>query len=137
MNSINQYLPRRLLEKAAQLEVLTHQLHCCLPIAWRPHAQVANIREGELIILVDSPAWATRLRLHSPFILTTLSDYQNLNIQKISIKQRPSRQPAPKSKLRARELSPESAKLLRQTADSIDDAKLKEALHCLSRCSAT
>ena len=58
--------------------------------------QVANIRQGRLILLAPSAAWATRLRLHTAQILGDLHRAGLPDLSNIEVRVAPlARQPAP------------------------------------------
>jgi len=61
-----------LLQHASWLRGLSEQFISALPLECLGHCQLANIRDGLLVVLVDSPAWATRVRLLGPSLLRDL-----------------------------------------------------------------
>jgi hypothetical protein len=58
-----------LLRRARELESLETLVRAWLPPALAPHVRVAALREDTLVLAVDSPAWATRLRYECPRIV--------------------------------------------------------------------
>jgi hypothetical protein len=95
------------------------------------HCQVGNIRDGVLIIYVDSSAWASRMHYQSPALLAQLQQRKGLAaLQQIEIRVMP-RQQKEKHHQRAT-LSLEAASCLRLCADSIADADLRQALQRLA-----
>lgn len=55
-----------LLRRARELSSLETLVRSWLPPALAPHVRVAALREGTLVLAVDSAAWATRLRYEIP-----------------------------------------------------------------------
>jgi hypothetical protein len=58
-----------LARRAKQLDDLDRQLRQTLPNPLRDQVRFADLREGRLVFLAPSPAWASRLRLHQAQIL--------------------------------------------------------------------
>lgn len=48
------------------LDALEQQLRPCLPPPLADHCRLANVSNGRLVFLVDSPVWRAKLRLASP-----------------------------------------------------------------------
>ncbi|WP_187128078.1 DUF721 domain-containing protein [Xanthomonas massiliensis] len=57
------------LHRALQLQALDRQLRPHLPPALARHCRLANVRDGQLVFLVDSPVWHAKLRLAEAGIL--------------------------------------------------------------------
>lgn len=118
---------RRLL----RLEKAVHQL---LPQPLPAYCRVANLRNQELILLVDSPAWAGRLRFLTPNLQERLNKQYALNIRSITLRVRPrseaqaEKQTAPHRRL----LSAQNADMLTSLGHCHDDA-LGQALLRLAR----
>ena len=53
---------RALLQRVIDLRRLQEQVARLLPTDIAAHCRVANLRDGILVLLASSPAWATRLR---------------------------------------------------------------------------
>lgn len=139
MKLINEQINASLLNQAKKLAQYTRLLHEILPIECRNHVEVANIRDRNLMLISDSPVWTTRLRQLSPKILQFISQNSSkidktLTIHHIQIKTRyhaanleqqqsSSQKPRPKP-----EISEKTADLLVQSANSINDPKLKTSL---------
>lgn len=49
------------------------------------HCRFACLREGAVVFLADSPAWATRLRLQSPRLLEHARGALNLAVDRIQV----------------------------------------------------
>jgi hypothetical protein len=113
------------------------------------HVKVANIRDQNLMLIADSPVWATRLRQLSPQILQFIRDnaprdekvihhvqistrYHPTNgsgQQTLNKNNRPSDQPR-------LHISDKTATILSQSADSIEHPQLKSALLRIARHTA-
>jgi len=95
------------------------------------HFEVAKARNGQLLLLVDSPVWATRIRYMQNDIINRLKSYGiTKNIHTISIKVRPiefSRRQT-KGNINPLSISKESAKRMLDEINSITDPELKLAL---------
>ncbi len=95
------------------------------------HCQVGNIRDGVLILYVDSTAWASRLRYQSPALLKQLQQRKGLaTLRHIEVKVTPKQEKEKKNQ--AAELSDEASSCLSACADSISDQGLREALQRLA-----
>ncbi len=125
----------RLLDKAQELRELNEIVHRFLDAELGLHCEVANVRSGCLILIVDSASWATRLR----YELTNLLDrlryearlFQISSVQ-CFVRKRPLRKNASISKT-APALSHENAKLFYAQAAEESDADLAEALRRLAK----
>jgi hypothetical protein len=97
----------------------------------RLHCQVGNVRDGVLILYVDSTAWASRLHYQSPALLTQLQQRKGLAaLRQIEVKVLPGQEK--EVKYQRVKLSHEAASCLRACADSIADNDLREALQHLA-----
>jgi len=92
------------------------------------HCQIANLRDGKLIIEVNNNAWATRIHYQSMEIINQLkkfpqfSNIQQLNyfVKKSTASQTQNRKPLT--------ISIENKSLVREIADCINQPALKKAL---------
>ncbi|MBD3670525.1 MAG: DUF721 domain-containing protein [Gammaproteobacteria bacterium] len=114
---------------------LTHEVQNLLPSPLADYCQVVDLHEHQLTLVVASPVWAAKLRYLVPSLLKSFSSHQQLrHITEINIKisklQNYHRPPAVHRKVH---MSPQSAELIRQTAESIDDPGLRQSLLKLSR----
>lgn len=60
------------LAKVEQLRTLNQQIQTLLRPELAQHCQVANLRDGCLILQVDNAAWATQLRFEQTELLSKL-----------------------------------------------------------------
>jgi hypothetical protein len=51
------------------LDALEQQLRPCLPPPLADHCRLANVSNGRLVFLVDSPVWRAKLRLAAPELI--------------------------------------------------------------------
>lgn len=155
MKSLNEQIAPKFLIQARKLREFEKLLKNVIPVECRDHVQVANIRQNILMLITDSPVWTTRLRQLSPQILQHIHEnssklfdcaIQNASskpqmIHHIQIRTRYhtantyEQQPASSEQRETPGISKKTADLLTQSANSIDDLKLKTALlkvasHC-------
>lgn len=85
--------------RALGLDALDRQLRPLLPPALAPHVRLANVADGRLVMLVDSPVWHARLRLAAPELLDVARSV-GLEVREIAIKttREPLQLPAPASR---------------------------------------
>ena len=134
MKSLSSHIKQDLNVKAQHLAKLTQILRACLPQNCQQHVSVAGINDQQLILITDSPVWVSRLRMYTQNMLEMLEQHSNIKISQIRIKQSPPRVPrkqVPVKKLR--HLSPDTAEKITQTAASISDPELQQALLKLAR----
>lgn len=128
MKSISNLLQSKLVKKARDLDKLEHLVHACLPNNCRQHVKIAGIKDKCLVLIVDSPVWSSRIRLYTNNILDLLKQHKLAEAQKIRIRLSPAEPVKPEQVFEKRHLDERSSKLIEQTADSIDDPALKQAL---------
>lgn len=117
---------QQLMHKAQRLLHMQTQLHKLLPDDLAPHVQVANLRGDRLVLTADSSTWASRLRYQSVDLLAQLRA-AGWRCQRLEVKVAPSHSPFTKQQVK-RSLSPETRRLLRQTADHIGDPEMAATL---------
>lgn len=71
--------------RAGQLAELGARLNCVLPSALAAQVQLANLRDGKLVFLATSPAWATRLRYSQALVLEAARQL-GLDVQGLLVK---------------------------------------------------
>ncbi len=112
------------------LQHLTRLLRRQLDGALAGHVQVSDYTPFRLVLAVDSPAWATRLRFQQQALLrqlrTIYKEFQSL--EKIDVVILPARQAPPEPPPRRREISPRAAEDIRAMAGGIEEGPLREAL---------
>ena len=70
---------------ALGLDALDRQLRPLLPPALAPHVRLANVVDGRLVFLVDSPLWHARLRLAASELLDAARSI-GLQVREVAIK---------------------------------------------------
>jgi hypothetical protein len=110
---------------------LLSQVRGQLPEALGPHCQAAHIKDGQLVLFTDSPAWVMRLRFSAAQILAGLrKTHPNLRGLRVRV-QLPQHRPQ-RTKTRAK-LSESSRRHLQDTAAALEQGPLQAALKRLSR----
>ncbi len=151
MKLINEQINPRFLQQAKMLSKYTALLREILPPECLAHVEVANIRNQSLMLIADSPVWATRLRQLSPQILQALTKPDSSKLfshseaaarihhVQVSTRYKHSRHSAADQNTtgaganqvpdrQAPEISKRTAELLSQSASSINYQPLKTAL---------
>lgn len=122
-----------------RLRQLNQHLSAVLDVPLTDHCQVARYDTEQLIIQVDSPVWASRLRYYIPTLLQELKqnipDLQGLKSIKMHVAPAA---PAPVEKSpEKREITPAASQNIQAMAETIDDPALREALQRLGRSRRT
>lgn len=146
MKPINEQINAKFIIQAKKLARYSRLLRTILPVECHNHVEVANIRDQNLMLIADSPVWATRLRQLSPQILQFIRDNstdseadrsQIIHHVQISTRYHPSngsqQQTLNKKSRPALHISDKTATMLSQSADSIDHPQLKSALQKIAR----
>lgn len=116
---------------ARRLAELDALVRLCLGDELAAHCRLADLRSGRLVLAADTPAWATRLRYHTPEIRQKLAA-AGLTVAECRIVVSPplTRDPEPNQRPG---MSALGAGTLNATADNIRDPALAEALRRLAR----
>ena len=130
MKLFSHQLNPALISKSHQLEQLTSILISELPPETNGHYHVADIDNSTLVVITDSPVWATRLRQLGPLIIQILANKTGKELQHVRIISRHGSIKAPyhADQTINRVLSEKSGQQIAQAAEHIKDKKLKEAL---------
>ena len=132
MKSISNLIDNKIQFKAKQLAKLTRLIKASLPVNCQDHVQVSDVREFQLVLLTDSPAWSSRLRLYSQNMIQMLEEHTNIKVSRVLIKLSQPEKPVIKPVRKFRFLNKETARLIKQTAESIEDPDLQRALNNLA-----
>lgn len=133
MLKLERYFNSEFIEKSQLLNAFQQAVAPILPADCRSHIQAANYQNGELILIVDSPVWAARMRTQFPNISSTISDKLGIEVTKVRIKfQQPTQKKCSPKKAKPH-LSRQSASVILTTAETISDEKLKLALQRLAK----
>lgn len=112
---------------------LLEQVRGLLEPALAQHCSGAILAGKTLTLLVAGPVWGSRLRYLAPQLERQLQQ-QGLGARRLRVRVVPPEgRPARRRPRRARPLSANNAKLLRDTAAAVGDRQLGEALLRLSR----
>ncbi len=121
-------------KKAHSIQEIDHKLKNLLDPSLINHFELANIKTDIVILLVSSPAWATRLRYNIPAILNALNNQLNFtSVKTIRIKVR---KPIPDyltSNKKPIYLSDKSAQFLSKVANNFNDPQLRSCILRLSK----
>ncbi|MFQ5488044.1 MAG: DUF721 domain-containing protein [Gammaproteobacteria bacterium] len=127
----------RLRERCEQLKQLDRLVRKHLPEALREHCRVANLRDGELVLQTESPAWSAMLRYQLPSLLKRLQAVDGIPpLHHIRLTVMPAsgavqlRRQQPVMPLR---MAPATALLIATLAESLEDAALRASLLRLAR----
>lgn len=119
-----------LVTQTNQLKRLTRLLQAELNPSLASHCHVASLAPPHLTIVVDSPAWSTRLRFQSATLLRQLARKHPIfqDVSHIEIKIYPARLQRRAPPSIPRHITPAAAEVITDMANSIDDPELKQAL---------
>ncbi len=134
MKSIQQYINPSLARQSLQFDYLRDLLLACLPQNCHDHLSIANIHHKQLVLVTDSPVWASRLRLYTNTMLDMLKEHSNADIEHIKVRQIQGRlEIKPEIKKVQRQMGAATGQLIARTASYIEDDDLQNALLKLSR----
>ncbi|WP_303901754.1 DUF721 domain-containing protein [Thiohalomonas denitrificans] len=123
----------RTIDHARVLIRLEQQVIGCLDAKLASHCRVANVKNGILVLQVDTPAWAGRLRQQAPKLVAQLRETGEFaSIEQIRVTVRPVEHRSVPSRPMAR-LSAESAQGIEAAAETIGDEALSAALRRLAK----
>ena len=121
------------------LEEATRKICAHLPEPLNTHVQVANFKDGTLLLHVDASVWAGRLRFLTPQIVhiwqQEMADLPAIHQVKIKVRRVP--RATDKPVVKPTPMSNETRKLLRDVAGTSTHPPLKAALKKLARKRAT
>lgn len=121
---------RELLSQAQDLQQLLTRVRKLLPVPLEGHCRAVLLKKRQLILFVDSPAWASRMRYYSRD-LKSLLRRNGMRVERVSVRVLINDTPQNQKRGAAKRLSPENAALIRQTAEGIGDEGLSAALRKL------
>ncbi len=121
-----------------RLAKLNQALLCLLPEEIRDHVQVANLDKGVLHLMVDNPAWSTRLRYMESDILPDLNKLTHIRVRSIKTRTRPFNKPTlnnqnNKHKKGPKRVNINTARSLSEAANFISDSDLSQAMKRLAK----
>lgn len=124
-----------LVTRTRKLQALTLTFRQVLDPELASHCYVGNIENDCLTVLVDSAAWASKLRFSSHSILHNLNQLNHMlsRINKLEVKIVNQRIEQPAPAYQKPQMNQENAKGLITLAESIDDNGLQAALTRLAQ----
>jgi hypothetical protein len=124
----------RLLARARLLADLDAQLQTLLVPPLQQHCRVLALREPVLVLAVDSPVWAVRLRFHAPQLVKRLSLPQSMRLRSIRVRVRPPQGDGAAIPLKpVRRRGHRGTAAIKQAAETVSDPALKTSLLRLAR----
>jgi len=129
---LNRPAPRlaRLLRRVAALERLDNDFQSRLPELLCGHCHIAACRDGQVVLHVDSSAWATRLRYAVPELRESGALPRDA---KVDIRVRPLVTVPEVIKRRPNGMSTDAAQVLLDCSEHLGDADLSASLRRLAR----
>lgn len=131
---------QKFVDKLEQLEHINRYIADHLEPGLADNCQVANLRDGSLVLSTTSPAWHHKLRFVTMDLLSTLranplwSGLKSIEVRVDYLP--PTHHDTPTNFKTPSSISAQNAKLLRQTATHIRNEKLAQALTRLARHSS-
>jgi hypothetical protein len=127
----------KFVNKVEQLKQIHQLISTKLDPSLANHWQVANLREGTLVLTTSSPAWHHKLRFSAMDLLSALradTRWSGLKAIDIRVDYLPLAENTSETKSRSRiNISAQSAGHIQQSAQSISHKKLAEALSRLAK----
>jgi len=124
-----------LVTRTRQLSQLTHILRTLLEPNLAPHCYIGNIEKDRLTLLVDSAAWASKLRFCAQTLLAQINDahpgFSHIQRIRIKILNQPAKTVEPE--YQKPKMNKANAKGLTTLANSVDDPDLQAALARLAK----
>lgn len=125
LTSINEFGPvASLARRARELDELDRKLRATLPSPLREQVRFADLRDGRLVFLAPSSAWASRIRLYQAQILEAARAIgAKANSVAVKVAPLPPEEIIPD---RHKPLSASAARHLRSAAASLSDPTLRD-----------
>lgn len=120
----------RLVDRAHALEALDRRLRQSLPGNIANQCRLANVRDGRLVFLVNSPVWKARLRLHAEALMASAAA-AGLPARELIVKVAPMLTVPPEQASHS-PLTPAAAAALRDAALQATDPELRQQLLALA-----
>ena len=120
--------PARLLAMSRHYRLLEQRLRQRAPPELADHLQVARIRDRQLVLLADDPAWHTRLRVQSERLRQIANELLAEPVDAVVIRTRPPRQTRTRGSSKRTALSEHARDCLANTAATVSDPELSGIL---------
>jgi hypothetical protein len=119
----------RLIAHAERLQRASQVLRTHLDEPLAGHCQVANIKDGSIVMHADSSAWAAKLRFHVASMLEQLNQAHGFGVLRaIRIKVSPLSEGLPTVPAEQLTLSERAATVLKSAAHATEDSELRVVL---------
>lgn len=124
---------QRLYRQVQHLNALEQQIIQMLPPQFVPHCQLGSVNNETVVLITDKSALATLLRYQSARLCKQISKHLGVTISRVTVKVRPLQQLkiTPPARLN-NSLAPHNARLIHDSAQSIDHAPLRQAMERLA-----
>ena len=76
---------RVLMDQLTKINIINNSLHQYINTTLSQHCRVVNIRKSTLVLAVDSPIWANKLRFQLPDLLSYLRNNGFISLANIDI----------------------------------------------------
>ena len=130
----NTLIPGSVSKKLYVMENIEDFLSNMLPNDLKQHCYPLNIRDGKLVLVIDSPAWKSKLHYILPSIEPALAKKFPKTIRGIELKIiPPSVPPKPKLTPARKKLTEQSRGIITSMADGMEDSDLKRSLERLGK----
>jgi hypothetical protein len=113
-----------LAERARALDALDGRLRRLLPEAVARETRLADIRNGRVVFLASSPAWASRIRLYQSALLAEARAALGAGIERFAVKVA-TLSTVPPNPTKPGPLSAATVRHLRTTATALSDPELR------------
>lgn len=101
------------------------------------HCLFATLEEGQLTLITDSPAWASRLRFQVPELMADLGSLEGeIAACRVRIQPQTVARRGPEVERQRARISPATASLIRQAGEVQGDTELGRALRRLAQAGA-
>ena len=77
-----------LAQRAAEMDHLAQSIRTALPNPLGEHVIAANLRDETVIVVTDSPVWASRIRFYSQEILARINTDASDQVANLAVKVR-------------------------------------------------
>jgi len=127
---------RQLIQKAQQHTQLLELVKSLSPENFRSHLVVAEQKQNILVLVADSPIWASRYRFSSPALLSKLKAQNYFFIKvivSVSLYKQASLATSEKKKIERSPIPKKEAQALEAMAQNIENPALKAALLNLTK----
>ena len=113
-----------LAERARALDALDGRLRHLLPAAVARETRLADVRDGRVVFLASSPAWASRIRLYQTALLAEARAALGGTVERFAVKVAPLPS-VPPEPAKPKPLSATTAQHLRTAAKVMPDPELR------------